>query len=73
MTFNPTRSPDDKTCFDVFGAIDIPETRPVKRRKSYDSSLSSNKPMEDGEIDESSGPSREEKEAEDSPPSSSFL
>ena len=30
MTFNPTRSPKDKTCFDIFGAIDIPETQPVK-------------------------------------------
>ena len=38
MTFNPARSPDDKTCFDVYGEFDIPESRPVKRRKSYDSS-----------------------------------
>ena len=38
MTFNPARSPNDKTCFDVFGEFDIPESRPVKRRKSYDSS-----------------------------------
>ena len=37
MTFNPPRSPDDTTCFDVFGEFDIPESRPVKRRKSYDS------------------------------------
>jgi hypothetical protein len=38
MTFNPARSPSDKTCFDVFGEFDIPESRPVKRRKSYDAS-----------------------------------
>jgi len=38
MTFNPARSPNDKTCFDVFGEFDIPESRPVKRRKSYDDS-----------------------------------
>ena len=62
MTFNLTCSPNDKTCFDVFGAIDIPQTRPVKRRKSYDSPLSGNKTMEDGKIDESSGPSREGKD-----------
>ena len=73
MTFNPTRSPNDKTCFDVFGAVDTPETQRVKRRKSYDSSLYGNKTMEDGEIDESSGPSREEKEAEALPPRHPFL
>ena len=73
MTFNPTRSSNDKTCFDVFGAIDVPETRPVKRRKSYDSFLSGNKTMENGEIDESSGSSWEEKEAEASPPRHPFL
>ena len=38
MTFNPERSPSDQTCFDVYGEFDIPESRPVKRRKSYDSS-----------------------------------
>ena len=73
MTFNPTRSPNDKTCFDVFSAIDIPETRLVKRRKSYDSFLSGNKTMEDGEIDESIGPSQEDKEAEALPPRHPFL
>jgi hypothetical protein len=49
ITFNPPRSPNDKTCFDVFGEFDIPESRPVKRRKS--TSLSSDKKsMEDGEV-----------------------
>jgi len=64
MTFNPPRSPNDKTCFDVFGVIDIPETRPVKRRKSIDSSSSNNKKTtEDGETIKGSNchPSRDVK------------
>ena len=40
MTFNPSRSPNDQTCFDVSGVIDIADIRPMKRHKSYDSSSS---------------------------------
>ena len=48
ITFNPARSPNDKTSFDVFGEIDIPETRPVKRRKSYDSTSDKKTTTKDG-------------------------
>lgn len=47
MTFNPTRSPNDKTCFDVYGVIDIPEPRPLKRRKSNENTIQPT--AEDGE------------------------
>ena len=70
MTFNPARSPNDKTCFDVFGEFDIPESRPVKRRKSYDSSSSSSGETTKGSFNNNnnnnSGPSqRNEKDKSD--------
>ena len=53
-TFNPPRSPNDKTCFDVFGEFDIPESRPVKRRRST-SDKKSVQTVKDGEVKEDKG------------------